>query len=365
MKIIKPDYEKGLLNIMSSIVHHYGCDSEYATHPIVDGVLSRKYNNVFLILIDGMGSKLIERYLPEDSFLRTHMIFDTTTVYPSTTSAATTSVLSIQPPLVHSWLGWFMYFKEFEQHRVLFLNEEYYTGEQFNPNEIYGILPYETIHEKLDKVNVNNSRIYPAFAPGGCKTFEEMVSRIKDTASRESNSFVYCYWDGFDTLMHRYGVNGSEAKEEIIKINRELEEMCKSLPDDQLVMIIADHGQIDTETINLLKYPDVMECLKIYPAIETRTIAFYVKDDMCTKFVELFNKYFGDKFKLFKSEEFINENYFGTGKRHERLNDFIGNYIACSIDKYNLICGDAYFIGQHAGLTEDEMMIPFIVYPKQ
>ena len=60
MKTIFPDYKTGMLNLMASLMQHYDVKTPYSTHPIVDKLLAGKYDNVFLILIDGMGSKIIE-----------------------------------------------------------------------------------------------------------------------------------------------------------------------------------------------------------------------------------------------------------------------------------------------------------------
>ena len=364
MKIIKPDYDQGLLNIMSSIVKHYGCESDYNTHLVVDEILRRKYDNLFLILVDAMGSKVIEKMLPEDSFIRKHLVCEMTTVYPSTTAAATTVVSSAIPPIRSGWLGWYMYFQNLNDHRILFFNSSYYTDEPHEPNGIYDELPYETVGEKLQKQNVGYQELYPAFAEDGCKTFKEMMERIESISKEVHNNYIYCYWDAFDSLMHKVGVDTDATKDALLEINDEIELMCSKLDENQLVMIIADHGQIDVECFNLLDYPDICECFEVLPAVESRTTVFYIKDEMKDRFEKLFEQYFKDNFILYKSEDFVNEGYLGTGIKNERLPEFIGDYVACAIDKYCLLYGEGKLIGQHAGLTEDEMMIPLIVYQK-
>ena len=69
-----------------------------------------QWNQIVVLLIDGMGSRLLETKLEKDSFLRTHQLKEVTTVYPSTTSAATTSVLSGKSPAENGWIGWHQYF---------------------------------------------------------------------------------------------------------------------------------------------------------------------------------------------------------------------------------------------------------------
>jgi Uncharacterized proteins of the AP superfamily len=364
MKIIKPDYQQGLLNMMASIVKHYGGETDYSTHTVVDEILQQKYDNLFVILVDGMGVKLIEKMLPEDSFLRKNLVCEMTTVYPSTTAAATTVVNSAIPPIRSGWLGWNMYFKNLNDHRILFFNTSYYTGETHDANGIYLELPYETVGQKLQKQNVGYQELYPAFAENGCENFSEMMERIVCLSKEIHNHYVYCYWDAFDSLMHEVGVDTELTKQALQDINDEIELMCSKLANNQLVMVIADHGQIDAETIDLQDYPDLCECFEVLPAVESRTTVFYIKEEMKSSFEKLFAEYFGKNFILLKSEDFVNEGYLGTGKRHKRVMEFVGDYVACAIDKYCLFYGKAELVGQHAGLTEDEMMIPLISYRK-
>jgi len=364
MKIVKPDYQQGLLNLMSSIMKHYGCETDYDTHKVADEILQQKYDNLFLILVDGMGVRLIEKMLPEDSFLRKNLACEMTTVYPSTTAAATTVVNSAIPPIRSGWLGWNMYFNNLADHRILFFNSSYYTDETHDPNGIYLELPYETVREKLNKRNVGYKELYPAFAENGCDNFQEMMDRIVRLSKEIHNHYVYCYWDAFDSLMHKVGVDTELTKQALQEINDEIELMCAKLAENQLVMIIADHGQIDVESIDLQDYPDVCECFEVLPAVESRTVVFYIKEKMKARFEELFAQYFGKNFILYQSEDFVNEGYLGAGKRHERVGEFVGDYVACAISKYCLFYGKAELVGQHAGLTEDEMMIPLITFKK-
>ncbi|MDD6466849.1 MAG: alkaline phosphatase family protein [Erysipelotrichaceae bacterium] len=363
MKITMPDYQTGLLNLMSSIATHYGCESDYPTHPLVDEELKQPFDNLFVILIDGMGSRLIERMLPETSFLRQHLKAEMTSVYPCTTAAATIVVESGDAPRKTAWTGWFQYFQEIQDHRVLFLNQSYYTREYHSGNFVYDTMGYRTMIDKLQEQGVSAEFIYPSFRIGGCKTFDEMCDRIVER-SKGKNQFFYCYWDKLDSLMHDEGVDSEHVVALLKELDQQLAQLCSRLDDKQKVFIIADHGQVNTETINLLNYPDLVDCFRVWPAVETRAIAFFIKEEKKEIFESLFHQYFDPYFLLYPTEEFIAKAMVGPGPQHPRLQEFLGDYVACATDRYNLLMGEGPFIGQHAGLTEDEMMIPFIVYQK-
>ena len=61
---------------------------------------------------------------------------------------------------------------------------------------------------------------------------------------------------------------------------------------------------------------------------------------------------------------------FGKGRYHERFHDFVGDYIAVAksnaIIHYKVTGGKEphHFKGHHAGVTDEEMLIPLIIIGK-
>src|SRR5699024_1468158 len=81
----------------------------------------------------------------------------------------------------------------------------------------------------------------------------------------------------------------------------------------------------------LLDYPEIQECLIIPAYLESRVLTFWVKESMKKTFEERFNKEFEKEFWLMTKEEFLDKYHFlGYGKKHNKIDDFIGNYVALS-----------------------------------
>ena len=61
-------------------------------------------------------------------------------------------------------------------------------------------------------------------------------------------------------------------------------------------------------------------------------------------------------------DEVFKENILGFGEAHPKTKDFIGDFFAVALDETNIDYkrGNYEFVGVHAGLTEDEMTVPFI-----
>ena len=59
---------------------------------------------------------------------------------------------------------------------------------------------------------------------------------------------------------------------------------------------------------------------------------------------------------------------FGYGTEHKEFRNMLGDYLAVAIDDlsiFNTKEAAETFIGVHAGLTEEEMIIPLIVVEKE
>lgn len=80
-----------------------------------------------------------------------------------------------------------------------------------------------------------------------------------------------------------------------------------------------------------------------------------------------FQKHFGEDFLLLSREEVVQQNLFGAGSRHQRLEGFLGDYLAIAVGElaiFNTKEDADFFAGVHAGMTEEEMLIPLIVVEK-
>ena len=97
-KIVLPDYENSILNLINSILHYYHVETKYKGIDILDKKLEKKYKNIVLIILDGMGENILNRISP-NGFLKKHQERKITSVYPSTTTAAMTTYYSGKPPI--------------------------------------------------------------------------------------------------------------------------------------------------------------------------------------------------------------------------------------------------------------------------
>ena len=113
------------------------------------------------MLYDGMGSNILKRNLSSNSFLNKNKLMNIDAVFPATTTASTTSVLSGKNPNEHGWLGWDLYFKEFDKTISIFPNTIKDTNLLFSEQNVSEIkYQYTNIIKKV-ATKVNSVGLFP------------------------------------------------------------------------------------------------------------------------------------------------------------------------------------------------------------
>ena len=366
-----PDYDNCLVNLASSILNKFDVPVNAKTLPLADEYLKKDCKNAVILLLDAMGTSIIEKHLSKDGFFRSHFAGSFHSVYPPTTVAATISIISGQYPNEHGWLGWDMYYPKLDKNVTVFTNtdqlaekngslQEPMQAAEFNAPFTY--TPYKSIVEKINEAGKKAYFSMPFIEPFP-KDIDEILSRIQDLCKEEGTKYIYAYWNEPDSTMHRTGTKSSKTHDVITDLEEKIEEFAKGLS-DTLLLITADHGHIDCKNFCILDYPDIMKCFERMPSIEPRTLNLFIKDEYMDSFPEVFNKHFGDSFVLLKKEEVLNKKLFGIGKDHADLKDMIGDYVAIAVSDvsvFNTHKEAEEMPGGHAGLTPEEYIIPLIV----
>lgn len=356
------DYNNNLVNLASSILKHFDAEYVHNTLKEADEFLEKEYNNVIVLLLDGLGVDAMEYHLQESGFFRRNMIKEYSTVFPPTTTAATTTIESALTPIEHGWLGWNLYFKEIDKIIEVFTNKEKDKKIQAWDYPIAkSHLPYKTIYEKIKAAGKANAYSVSHFGSNRIDTFDELIAEVGRLCETSERKYIYGYWEYPDCLMHNYGCYSSIVTKNIKELEDKIEKMCGGLS-DTLLIITADHGHINTDYYVLSDYPKLFSMLKRPTSIEARATAFYINDENLDDFPIEFKSNFREDFLLYSKAEVVKRKLFGTGKMHPRAEEFIGDYLAIAIkDKGIVYSKDSMqFVSHHAGFTEKEMMIPLI-----
>lgn len=364
---IKNNYNECITNIACSIRKYFGLEYHHNTIPYIDKILE-KHNptNIVVILFDGMGSRILDKTLSPEAFFIQNKVKEITTVFPATTTAATTSIRTGLNPVEHGWLGWNTYIKPIDKTITLFRNCE--KGKDDICKEFLNVknkLVTTTIVNEI-----NNNQKYKAielfsFGDNPYKDLDDMLNIIKEETKKPGKKYIYAYDDEPDSTMHDFGPFSPEVKHLIEERNQKVEELCNSL-EDTLLIVIADHGHIKVDNIYLENYPEITNMLERTTSLEQRAVSFKIKQNQKEQFEQEFNKNFGEWFNLYPKEELINSQLFGDGTPNELFESAIGDYIALAKNSNKCLVGvgDEALFSQHAGYTDDEVYIPVIIANK-
>jgi predicted AlkP superfamily pyrophosphatase or phosphodiesterase len=365
--IVKNNYNECLTNLACSIRKYFGLDYKHNTLKYIDELLDeKKPKNVVCILLDGMGSNIIDKVLESDSFFIKNRKSVLTSVFPATTTAATTSIRTGLNPCEHGWLGWNTYIKPINKTITLFNNCEYNSDEICEEFlNVKNLLVTKTIVNEInEKGEYSAIELFP-FGENYYVGLDDMLSRIENECSLEGKKYIYAYDDNPDHAMHEFGCYSESAISLIKERNFKIEELCNKL-EDSIIFVIADHGHLDSEYLFLDDYPELVNMLEREASLEQRTVSFKIKDGLHDDFVKLFNEIFGSHFTLYNKQEIIDIKLFGDGEENVLFRDALGDFVAIN-EKDNICLGyhdGVHFASNHAGYLDDEIFIPLIVVDK-
>lgn len=356
------------VNVSNSILAYFGVPPLHNTFKPLDELLSRnKDRKICLFLYDGFGKSIQRGLRTQAPFIYDHARFDVSAVYPPTTVAATTAILSGRYPIETGWLGWCQHFKDVQTEDP---NRRYivmFTGgiQGFQDLVVNGpkpidILPYRSIFSLIDEVKGKGfARSVMAF---DCKDeqgnmsagvfYENVEKQLRDPGC----GFVYAYWPEPDHSLHSLGIHSEEVRKAAYLIDQETSEICRRNP-DVIFLFIADHGHVPVTWIDIRDFKDLTDTL-VEPrfSIEPRFATVSVKPGQEQNFKIAFEKHLSKWFDLYTKEQIYAEHVFGFGVPHKYVDDFIGDFVMVATSDKALYDGYNYngLKWNHAGAKPEE-----------
>lgn len=359
------NYDNCITNLTSSIQKHFNLTPNYKTNEIIDSYLSKRiYKNVVLIIFDALGESIISKH--KNDFLLSCHVGTMHSTFPPTTANCTIAYQSGLNPITTGWLGWSTYYKDLNIAVDNFTNADSISKNIIEGNNIADMkMPFPLLGNQIQQASngqVNFYSVWPDFKENGCMNLKHFKQRIKKLCKQDDRKYIYAYWGEPDKTMHEIGTKSKQVQKIIDDIAKTLKYL-KENTKDSIFIISADHSQVDVSPIALYTYYDVMECLKAPISCDSRCCFFFIKENMETRFTELFNKYFKDYYDLYSKEEVLERKLFGPGKVYDDLNNIIGDYIAIAKDKYYFMQTPDYsfFKGHHAGGIKEESIVPILI----
>lgn len=367
---VRNDYRNCPTNIACSIRKYFELSQKHDGLKILDKILAEKQpENVVMMLFDGMGSKILARTLPENSFFRQHQVKELTTVFPPTTAAATNSFRTGLNPAEHGWLGWNTYIPPIDKVITVFRDCEKGDENQLPSPEFLKVknqLSHDFISREINdqgKFSAHDFFPFPQQDATVYKNLDQMLDLVLSETKKPGKKFIYAYDTEPDHSMHIFGPDSPEVKKLIKERDQKVAKFAKKLK-NTLLIIVADHGHRKVKNVFLREYPDFYQMLARLTSIEPRAVSFKIKPEFMTEFPEKFNQLFGKDFDLYPRDEVLKSQLFGDGQPHSWFKDQLGDFLAIAHPDSNLCLldrGDPALFSQHTGISDDELFIPLIL----
>jgi hypothetical protein len=381
---VAPDYASGsIANLMSSIAQAF--DAPHAAcrplpHPHTHTL--RAHAHVVLMLVDGMGLHALHRHRPRGA-LAAHIRSRLTSVFPSTTATAITTLLTGQPPAAHGLTGWHVWFEEIDAIAAV-LPGHVRGGDEpiaqrsrgqpiFDQRSFFDLLPaacHVVAPRRIVASSFNLAHTGRA-QRHGYSTLAQFFDAIERcTRPGGARSYTYAYWPELDSIGHEYGVDSVQAADSLRRFDVGFERLLAALRGrDVAVVVTGDHGLIDApadEAIELERHPALAQTLARPLCGERRVAYCYVREGRAAAFEDYVRNELASRVTLYESEAAIREGWFGPGPAHPRLASRVGDYILMPQGRGTIkdwLPGEKRYrqVAVHGGMSADEMLVPLIV----
>lgn len=359
-QITKPNYSNSLISIINGFKSNY---SDKKSDSLDKNIFDKQYKNTIILILDGMGKNILDEFEKRypNNFLSKNLYKYAHAVYPSTTACVTTSIKSGLVPYETSWTGWSNYFRELGKEIVLFTGADYYTDEPSSLKAI-DVIPYKPY---FDGLNVLGDFVESYFSNKEYK-FSDTLYRALDKLDRGYQT-LYLYDTEPDGMLHRLGTKCDQIYSILNNYSNQIESFYNKLPKNTLLIISADHGHIDN--INIKFYLDkyLYSLLERRPTNDSRCLTFKVKSGLNDTFAKYFKSLYSNIYDLYTKDEFISLGFVGRSlNKGARIDDFLADFVAVAKTNYTLCLKEKALnhISNHAGITNEEMIIPLIVLKK-
>ncbi|MEM9131037.1 MAG: alkaline phosphatase family protein [Actinomycetota bacterium] len=320
-----------------------------------------------LFVIDGLGWDQLQERAALAPTLSSMAGGPITTVAPSTTAVALTSIATGLTPAEHGIVGYRMVVDDDVLNCLRWATDRRGDARRIIPPS--GVQPYPPFRDEalslVTKAEFRRSGFTDAHLRGGRLVGYRTTAVMVHEAARllrEGEPAVYVYYDGVDKVSHEYGL-GTAFDAEVAFADRLVADLVAAVPTGTTVMVSADHGQVDCGG-GLVEIDDEVLALTEQLSGEGRFRWLHAAPGRQAELLAAAEACHDRLAWVRPIERMLDENWFGPFMNDDvraRLGDvallpFEHHAFADPADS-----GPFDLIGRHGSLTAAEMLVPCLV----
>jgi hypothetical protein len=310
-----------------------------------------------------------------------------TSIYPSETTAATTTFHTGRTPVEHGLLGWWQYVERVDdviQPLPFTTVDGEPVGEAYPDLEYADLYAGESLYERAaaEGVETHLHQPFPASGPeiGATRTTEyrnvaDLAVRLRLALESDGADYRYGYVPTVDAAAHAAGTESDEYRAQLeavcAALRRELVgRLDGGVADRTLFVLTADHGMVDTvpgENVQIRRedLPEVWDHLRrdgegepIPPVGSPRNLHLHLRDGTVEEVRETIESRY--PCRTHTREEAFDTGLFGDREPSELFRRRCGDLVVVHRDRGMWWERSEWeLVGMHGGLTREEMLVPF------
>ena len=367
---VEPAYgDRSLGDLLPAVATALGVDAGLGPTSIVLPEAGR----YVVFLIDGLGYELLRNHPEEAPFL--HALLDAqppaTAGVPSTTATSLTSLGTALRPGTHGVVGYTSRIPGTER-----LLNALHWDRDVDPRQWQ---PHPTAFARLAAAGVRTTAVNRrSFETSGLTDVSqrgadflgadkvgERLAAVVDAASG-APSLTYMYDGDLDWTGHAYGVGSMQWEQELAMIDAAAEHLRESLPADVRIVVVADHGMVDSpgdRRVDMEDHPELRDGVFLVGG-EARFRQLYCRSGAVDDVAVAWTETLGAKAEVLTRDDAIGRGWFGEVDASVRPR--IGDVLLACRDDYAVLDTAAFpvegrLVGMHGSLTAAEMLVPVLV----
>jgi predicted AlkP superfamily pyrophosphatase or phosphodiesterase len=370
---ILPEYTgRCITNVVHALLSRVlGRDGDAADLELLPGS-ARGASQIALLVLDGLGwEQLRARAALAPTLSAADGIGDPiTSVVPTTTATALTSITTGRTPAEHGVLGyriavddeilnvlrWTLGSGRFRDARRLLPPRDY---QPFTPfAECGGQVPVVSKHEFG---GTGFTAVHLGAAPlHGYRVLSSLPLTVGNLL-REGEPFVYAYYDGIDKIAHASGL-GDLYDAELRAVDRLIGDIVAELPPGAVLVVTADHGELDIGPNLELLGREIMGATRFLSG-EGRFRWLHARDGAAKDLYEMSAERYADSTWVRARDELLDEGWLG-GPLREDLLARLGDVALVPFAPIAFVdpadTGESRLQSRHGSLTAAEMYVPLV-----
>lgn len=329
----------------------------------------RNAETIVLLLVDGLGWRQLSSRSHRAPFLAALEGGPISTVGPSTTASALTSLSTGASPLEHGIIGYRMDMGDSIINSLRWTANERDVRSIYEPATVQPIPPFAGVavpvvsradleHTAFTHAHLRGSR------PRGWRTASSIITRCASLV-REGHNFVYAYYDGLDKVAHEHGL-GEHYDAELSFVDWLARSLLDALPAGTTMAVTADHGQVHVGENEEILPPRLLDLVH-HQSGEGRFRWLHAKRGQDAEMLKICSDLYSDVAWVASKEQVVDEAWLGPirgGSGQDAAIRRLGSValvpFAPTTFHDPLDSGPFRLVGRHGSLTEDEMLVPLI-----